>query len=75
MLIGSIMQIIGFAFLGTLPKTLTIPTRTYGLEVLAGFGCGINFLMVLLMIPLVTAEMDNGKLFRVSRQIYRSNQF
>ncbi|KAI1441286.1 putative multidrug resistance protein fnx1 [Annulohypoxylon stygium] len=60
MLIGSIMQIIDFAFLGTLPKTLTIPTRTYGLEVLAGFGCGINFLMVLLMIPLVTAEMDNA---------------
>ncbi|KAI0891983.1 putative multidrug resistance protein fnx1 [Annulohypoxylon nitens] len=60
MLIGSIMQIIGFAFLGTLPKTLTMPTRTYGLEVLAGFGCGINFLMLLLMIPLVTAEMDNA---------------
>ncbi|XDG05322.1 hypothetical protein ABKA04_004937 [Annulohypoxylon sp. FPYF3050] len=60
MLIGSIMQIIGFAFLGTLPKTLTIPTRTYGLEVLAGFGCGINFLMLLMMIPLVTAEMDNA---------------
>ncbi|KAI1503030.1 putative multidrug resistance protein fnx1 [Biscogniauxia marginata] len=70
-LIGSCLQIIGFALLGTLPATLDIPTRIYGYEIITGWGCGMNFTMLFIMIPYVTekrhlaAGMGAGAQFRM----------
>ncbi|KAI1409179.1 putative multidrug resistance protein fnx1 [Hypoxylon sp. FL1857] len=52
-LAGACFQVIGFALLGTLPATLDIPPRIYGFEILAGFGCGMNFTPLFLAIPQV----------------------
>lgn len=58
---GSCLQIIGFALLGTLPVTLDIPARIYGFEILAGFGCGMNFMPLFLVIPKTVELRDQGE--------------
>lgn len=58
---GSCLQIIGFALLGTLPVTLDIPAQIYGFELLARFGCGINFMPLFLVIPKMVELRDQGK--------------
>ncbi|KAI0835899.1 putative multidrug resistance protein fnx1 [Hypoxylon sp. FL0890] len=58
--LGSFFQVIGFALLGTLPSTLTIPPRIYGFEIIAGWGCGINFALLFIMIPFVNEKRDNA---------------
>ncbi|KAI0886605.1 putative multidrug resistance protein fnx1 [Annulohypoxylon maeteangense] len=60
LLFGSILQVIAFAVLGTLPSILTIPPRIYGLEVVAGLGCGSNFALLFTMIPFVIERFDNA---------------
>lgn len=64
-LAGSCVQVIGFALLGTLPLSLEneIPSRIYGFEFLAGFGCGMNFTPLFLLIPSVVLPRDQGKSF------------
>ncbi|KAI1459634.1 putative multidrug resistance protein fnx1 [Annulohypoxylon moriforme] len=57
---GSILQVISFSVLGTLPSTLTIPPRIYGLEVVGGLGCGSNFALLFTMIPFVIQKFDNA---------------
>lgn len=59
---GSILQIIGFSLLGTLPSTLEIPARIYGGEFIAGLGGGINFALLFVMIPFVNESRDRGML-------------
>ncbi|KAF2971311.1 hypothetical protein GQX73_g2265 [Xylaria multiplex] len=41
-LFGSLLQAAGFAILGTLPSTLSIPSRVYGAEILAGFAVAMG---------------------------------
>ncbi|KAI0188247.1 putative multidrug resistance protein fnx1, partial [Astrocystis sublimbata] len=60
LLFGSSLQILGFALLGKLPDTLEIPARIYGFQVLAGFGCGMNFSVLLVLMPIVTEKRDNA---------------
>lgn len=59
---GSCLQVLGFGLLGTLPATLEIPARIYGYELIAGWGCGINFSLLFLMVPFVIEKRDHGKL-------------
>ncbi|CAJ2502464.1 Uu.00g098580.m01.CDS01 [Anthostomella pinea] len=59
-LLGSSLQIIGFALLGTLPSTLHIPARMYGYEIITGWGCGINFSLLFIMIPWVIEGRDRA---------------
>lgn len=59
-LTGSILQIIGFALLGTLPATTELLPRTYGYEVIAGFGCGMNLALLFVMIPQVVELRDQA---------------
>lgn len=59
---GSILQVIGFSLLGTLPTTLEIPARIYGGEFIAGLGGGINFALLFVMIPHVNESRDRGML-------------
>ncbi|KAI4861555.1 putative efflux pump antibiotic resistance protein [Hypoxylon rubiginosum] len=59
-IIGSCFQITGFAFLSTLPSTLYIPTRMYGFEILAGWGCGMQFSLLSIAIPIVNESRDRA---------------
>ena len=58
---GSCIQIVGFAVLGTLPESLTLPTRMYAGQIIAGLGCGINFTPLFLSIPVTVGPRDTGK--------------
>ncbi|KAH9906955.1 putative efflux pump antibiotic resistance protein [Xylariomycetidae sp. FL2044] len=57
---GAALQIIGFALLSTLPHSDEIPSRTYGFEVLGGFGVGAVYQSLYLMIPFTTEKRDNA---------------
>ncbi|KAF2994210.1 hypothetical protein E8E14_000689 [Neopestalotiopsis sp. 37M] len=50
---GSCLQILGFALLGTLDFTLEAPARIYGYQILSGWGCGMNFSLLFVLIPFV----------------------
>jgi Na+/melibiose symporter-like transporter len=60
-IIGSILQVIGFALLATLPGSSVLHPRTYGYEIIAGFGSGINGSLLLLMMPFAVEARDRGK--------------
>jgi len=62
LLVGSALQVLGFALIGTLPSTLSIPSRIYGFQILAGWGCGINFSLLFILIPFITEKRDSGML-------------
>ncbi|KAI1113663.1 putative multidrug resistance protein fnx1 [Nemania sp. NC0429] len=57
---GSVLQVIGFTLLGTLPDTLTIPHRMYGFDVIAGFGCGMSFTPLFLVITRAVDSTDRS---------------
>lgn len=60
-LVSGVLQTIGFALLASLPESSHIPPRTYGYQVIAGFGCGINISTLLLIVPFVVEYRDKGK--------------
>ncbi|KAF2970349.1 hypothetical protein GQX73_g3234 [Xylaria multiplex] len=60
LILGSALQVLGFALMGTLPSTLDIPSRIYGFQVIAGWGCGINFSLLFILIPFVNEKRDNA---------------
>ncbi|KNG88688.1 hypothetical protein ANOM_003111 [Aspergillus nomiae NRRL 13137] len=59
-LLASIIQVVGFALLSTLPASLTITAAQYGYQVIAGFGCGINLSLLILMTPFTVEERDKA---------------
>lgn len=59
---GAVLQVIGFSLLGTLPRTLELLPRTYGFEIIAGFGCGMNLALLFVIIPSIVDGRDKGKL-------------
>lgn len=61
LLIGSVIQIVAYVLLGTVPFQKGISNLQYGYEVLAGFGVGINSPLLSLMAPFVTEKRDNGE--------------
>lgn len=60
-MVASCLQVIGFALLGTLPKSTEISKAQYGYQVIAGFGCGTNISLLTLMTPFSVQPRDNGK--------------
>ncbi|KAI0490482.1 putative multidrug resistance protein fnx1 [Xylaria cf. heliscus] len=60
LILGSALQVLGFSLIGTLPSTLQIPSRIYGFQVFAGWGCGINFSLLFILIPFVNEKRDNA---------------
>ncbi|KAI1753641.1 putative multidrug resistance protein fnx1 [Xylaria castorea] len=60
LILGSALQVLGFALIGTLTSTLDIPYRIYGFQVLAGWGCGINFSLLFILIPFVNERRDHA---------------
>lgn len=63
---ASVIQVIGFALLSTLPTSQSIAPAQYGYEILAGFGCGINITLLILMTPFSVEERDKGTLFYIA---------
>ncbi|KAI0856091.1 MFS multidrug transporter-like protein [Xylaria cubensis] len=59
-LTGAVLQVIGFSLLGTLPLTLDLLPRTYGFEIIAGFGCGMNLALLFVIIPNVVDVRDKA---------------
>ncbi len=58
---ASSLQVIGFALLSTLPATSDTLTAQYGYEAIAGFGCGVNISLLMLMTPFSIEKRDQGK--------------
>jgi Na+/melibiose symporter-like transporter len=65
-ILSGILQTIGFALLATVPVSISVPARVYGFQVIAGFGCGINLYLLLLLVPFVVEYRDKGKYFSTS---------
>ena len=61
LLLAAILELIGFACLATLPESAAVSARTYGFQIIAGFGCGITISTSLLMVPFVTDFQHRGK--------------
>ncbi|KAH7313897.1 major facilitator superfamily domain-containing protein [Stachybotrys elegans] len=57
---GSILQVIGFALLSTIPTTLSVPSEIYGYEFISGMGCGINYALLFILIPHVSESIDHA---------------
>lgn len=57
---AAVLQVIGFSLLSTLPGTHRVLPAQYGYEIIAGFGCGINISLLILMTPFRVQERDKG---------------
>ncbi|KAF5868834.1 putative efflux pump antibiotic resistance protein [Botrytis fragariae] len=55
-MIGSGLQIVGFALLSTLTVSEVTPVSQYGFQIIAGFGVGINLSTLLLITPYSISE-------------------
>ncbi|KAI1355098.1 major facilitator superfamily MFS-1 [Xylaria sp. FL0043] len=60
LLVGSSLQVVGFTLLATLPDRLDIPPQMYGFEIIAGFGCGMNFTPLFLVITRAVEPRDQA---------------
>ncbi|OTA80297.1 hypothetical protein M434DRAFT_38029 [Hypoxylon sp. CO27-5] len=57
---GALLQVVGFALLGTLQPSAGIPAAVYGYQVIAGVGCGISFQTLFLTIPFTADKCDQA---------------
>lgn len=60
-LLGALLQIVGYALLATSGSFISIPPGVYAYQVIAGLGCGISFQALILNIPLVAEKRDHGQ--------------
>lgn len=70
LLAGSCLQITGFALLGTLPFTHEAPASIFGYQIIAGWGCGMNFSLLFVMIPFVIEKKYLGKTLQSLRYVF-----
>ncbi|KAH9905833.1 putative multidrug resistance protein fnx1 [Xylariomycetidae sp. FL2044] len=59
-LAGALLQVLGFALLGTSGTYVYIPAKVYVYLVIAGIGCGVSFQMLLLTVPAVAEKRDHA---------------
>ncbi|KAK1148133.1 hypothetical protein N8T08_010772 [Aspergillus melleus] len=59
-LVASLIQVVAYALLGTLSESVHMAAAQYGYQVLAGFGCGINITLLILMTPFTVEERDKA---------------
>ncbi len=59
---ASVLQIIGFALLSMSSYSPKVAAAQYGYEVIAGFGCGINISILVLLTPFSVEKRDQGTL-------------
>jgi hypothetical protein len=60
-LLASAVQVLSYPLLGTLSEFLSISASQYVYQIIAGFGCGINITLLVVMTPLTVEKRDNGK--------------
>jgi hypothetical protein len=58
---AAVIQVVGLALISTLPNSRDVIAAQYGYEIIAGFGCGINITLLVLMTPFCVLERDKGK--------------
>ncbi|KAL9079239.1 MAG: hypothetical protein Q9157_001857 [Trypethelium eluteriae] len=58
MLVGTALQVVGFALLSTIPITESIWKGQYGYEVLSGLGMGANAGLLVVITPYVVEKRD-----------------
>lgn len=58
---ASILQVIGFVLLSTLPASSDLIPAQYDYEVIAGFECDINISLLMLMTPFFVETRDKSK--------------
>ncbi|KAK4112255.1 major facilitator superfamily MFS-1, partial [Canariomyces notabilis] len=59
-LAAAVVQVVGFALLSTLPDGAPVLAAQYGYEIIAGFGCGVNITLLVLMTPFCVQERDKA---------------
>ncbi|RAH65665.1 MFS general substrate transporter [Aspergillus aculeatinus CBS 121060] len=57
---ASLLQVVSYVLLGTMPESLSIPAAQYGYQILAGFGCGVNLTLLILMTPFTIEKRDSA---------------
>lgn len=65
-LLGSVLQIVGYALLSTMTASENVQPSVYGYQVICGLGCGLNYTTQYLMIAFVAEKEDKCKLFVVA---------
>lgn len=58
---GALLQVAGYALLGTIDASADIPPKIYGYEVIAGVGCGISYLSLFAAVPFAAEKRDHGE--------------
>jgi hypothetical protein len=61
LLVGSILQVIGYALCSRLDPSVQIEPAIYGYQVLCGVGVGIGYMALYLLIPFTADKRDKGK--------------
>jgi len=59
-LLGSALQVVGFALLSTLSASTHVENAVYGYLVICGLGCGMTFIMAYISIPFAVDERDKA---------------
>lgn len=57
-LLGAILQLVGFSLLSTAPTTTKINQAQYGYQAIAGFGCGVSLASLIVMMPFAIEKHD-----------------
>ncbi|RAH48304.1 MFS general substrate transporter [Aspergillus brunneoviolaceus CBS 621.78] len=57
---ASLLQVVSYVLLGAMPESLSIPAAQYGYQILAGFGCGVNLTLLILMTPFIIEKRDSA---------------
>ncbi|KAL8724486.1 MAG: hypothetical protein Q9166_007920 [cf. Caloplaca sp. 2 TL-2023] len=57
---ASLLQVLGFALLSTLPTSSETSKAQYGYEAIAGFGCGVNISLMMLLTPHSIEKRDQA---------------
>lgn len=58
---ASMLQVVEFVLLTTLPASSKLLANQYDYKIIAGFGCGINISLLVLMTPFSVKTQDNDK--------------
>lgn len=59
-LLGSSLQVIGFALLSTIDASLSMNPAIYGYLILCGFGCGMSYIMWWVTVPFTVEKRDKA---------------
>ncbi|EFY84288.1 efflux pump antibiotic resistance protein, putative [Metarhizium acridum CQMa 102] len=65
---GALLQVVGYALLGTMDASANIPPKLYGYEIIAGVGCGISYLSLFAAVPFAAEKRDHAVGLGISHQ-------